>query len=358
MPTAPITVRAWRVEQEVTMRALIVTGPGQFSIQDMPLPVPGPYDALVKIDACAICTATDTHIMMGNFPWLNPYPFVLGHESTGIVEEIGVKVRRFAVGQRVTRPAAVLPGTTLHGISSNWGGYAEYGLVRDTQSAGLDGVASDGMLSISRVSLPDGVDPVSAALSINQREILSVVRRIPLDARSRVAVIGSGYNGLLFSLFCKHFGAGKVVMAGASRLTDRAQNSFQADALVDYRSPQAAEQICQALGGLPTHVIDAVGSVGSLSLAEELLAEGAAFGCYGLNDFPVTTDQRNALGKQTIPLDMGTDEPGTVSEWRHLWLQGFFDRPGIYDYSMPFEQASAAFAALSRREAVKIVLEV
>jgi threonine dehydrogenase-like Zn-dependent dehydrogenase len=198
------------------MKAALVTQPGRLEIVEMKMPVPGPYDCLVKIDACAVCSGTDSHIAFGSFPWRDAVPFVLGHESTGLILETGPKVKNFKLGQRVTRPAAVLSGERVDGIGSTWGGFAEYGLVRDTAAAAADGVKSNGMLASSRTPLPEPVGAVSGALSVNQREILSLVRHFVLGPESRVVVVGSGYNGLLFGLFCKHFGAGKVAMIGSA----------------------------------------------------------------------------------------------------------------------------------------------
>jgi threonine dehydrogenase-like Zn-dependent dehydrogenase len=140
------------------------------------------------------------------------------------------------------------------------------------------------MHASSRVPVPAGVDPVSAALSINQREILSVTRRISFEAGSRVAVLGSGYNGLLFSLFCNYYGAGQVAVLGNPAFRERGLGRFQAGSFIDYKTPRAAGLVCRALGGSPTHVIDAVGSLASLDLAGELLAPETAFGCYGVRD--------------------------------------------------------------------------
>ncbi len=157
------------------MLAAVVSKPGVLEVIDIPLPRPGPYDCLVKIDACAICTGTDSHIAFGKFPWRVDYPFILGHESTGAITEVGSKVKYFKLGQRVTRPTAVPNNERINGLGSNWGGFAEWGIVRDTRAAAEDGLTVDGMLSASRNPLPGDVDPISAALSINQREILSVV---------------------------------------------------------------------------------------------------------------------------------------------------------------------------------------
>lgn len=337
------------------MKAAIVSARNRLEVADIPMPQPGAYDCLVKIDACAVCTGTDSSIIGGTFPWPQKYPFVLGHESTGIVVEVGDKVRNFKVGQRVTRPAAVMAGEERDGLSSQWGGYAQYGMVRDVEAAAQDGVDTNGMLKISRVPLPDGVDPISAALSVNQREILSVVRRIELNADSKVLVIGTGYNGLLFSLFCKHYGAGQVVVTGNPVFAELAKSRYRADSFVDYRDPQA-KTLSLNLVGTPTHVIDAVGTTDSVNFSISLLSEGTAFGCYGVHHFNETAAVRDGIAQSNPQINMSTDEPNTVAEWHALWQQGFFDQ--LYDRVMPFEQIGEAFASLARREVVKIVLEI
>ncbi len=340
------------------MKAVVVYGSGDWKVTEVPEPVPGPFDCLVKIDACAICTGTDADIVFGDFPWRSPYPFILGHESTGIIVAIGAEVRNFQPGQRVTRPAGILAGEMVGGLRSTWGGFAEWGLVRDVQAAERAGVSANGMLASSRTPVPASVDPVSAALSINQREILSVCRRIPLQEGARVAILGSGYNGLLFSLFCKHFGAGWVVLVGNPAFSTLARERFRADAFLDYRQPAAAARCRQELGGAPTHVIDAVGSLASLEFAARLLEPGTAFGCYGVRDFNRSANLRASLAEKASPLDMGTDEAGVMEEWFGLWKEGFFAQPGMVDQVLPLDEIKAAFEVLAKRQAVKIVLSI
>ena len=340
------------------MKAAVVTQPGKLEVLEIAMPVMGPYDCLVKIDACAVCSGTDSHITYGSFPWRDAYPFVLGHESTGLILECGSKVKNFAPGQRVTRPAGVLAGERVEGIGSTWGGFAEYGLVRDTLAAATDGMPPNGMLSSSRNPIPGNVGPVSAALSVNQREILSVVSQFTLGSQSRVAVVGSGYNGLLFSLFCKHFGAGRVVMIGSARLADRAIESFGADEYVDYREPDAVSQALGLAAGEMTHVIDAVGSKGSLELSRRLLGAGTAFGCYGIDDITETGDTRAAMAAGRRALDMGTREVDFVNEWYALWQQGIFNRLGMCDQVLPLAEIHRALEMVMKREAVKIVIEI
>lgn len=338
------------------MKAVIVKGRAQLDIEDISISEPTDHECLVKIDACAICTGTDTSLIDGNFPFSPEYPFILGHESTGIITKIGKKVKHFKVGQRVTRPSAILFGESANGLYSGWGGFAGYGLVRDVVSAAESGIISNPMLLLSRNTISDDVDPISAALSINQREILSIVRRFRLCSNSKTIVVGSGYNGLLFSLFLKHYGAGLVILIGNPRFSDLAISVFSVDDYINYRDPDLI-QICQTkLGSVPTHVIDAVGSKVSLALCRELLSPDTSFGCYGLHDFNETTALRDSLTSSHQPLDMETDEAEVLDEWYALWKDGFFKLIEADNKVMPLEQIKEAIEILAHREEIKIVL--
>ena len=69
---------------------------GQFSMEQVVLDDLKPDEILVRIEASGICH-TDISIQD-----MMPMPVVLGHEGTGIVEELGTEVSRIKVGDRVT----------------------------------------------------------------------------------------------------------------------------------------------------------------------------------------------------------------------------------------------------------------
>ena len=85
------------------MRAMVLDGARlPLRLAKLPMPQPGDDDVLIKVHACGVCR-TDLHIVDGELtsPKL---PLVPGHEIVGVVEQIGERVERFRVGQRVGVP--------------------------------------------------------------------------------------------------------------------------------------------------------------------------------------------------------------------------------------------------------------
>jgi len=85
------------------MHAELLTAAGQPLVAtELPTPLPGPQQVLIRVHACAVCR-TDLHVVDGELadPKL---PLVLGHEIIGTVVERGADVDRFTIGDRVGVP--------------------------------------------------------------------------------------------------------------------------------------------------------------------------------------------------------------------------------------------------------------
>ena len=122
------------------MKAMVLDTTGRPLRQaEVPRPVPGEDEVLLKVSACGVCR-TDLHVLDGDLPQPK-LPLILGHEIVGVVVSKGAHVERFAIGQRLGVPwlghscghcrycasgrenlcdAALFTGYTLDG------GYAEY----------------------------------------------------------------------------------------------------------------------------------------------------------------------------------------------------------------------------------------
>jgi len=67
-------------------------------VETILVPAPGPGEALVRVQACGVCH-TDLHYREGAIT--NEFPFLLGHEASGIVEQVGPNVTNVAPGDFV-----------------------------------------------------------------------------------------------------------------------------------------------------------------------------------------------------------------------------------------------------------------
>jgi S-(hydroxymethyl)mycothiol dehydrogenase len=82
-----------------TVRGVVASAKGEpVTIETIVVPDPGPGEALVKIQACGVCH-TDLHYREGGIN--DDFPFLLGHEAAGVVEQVGDGVTDVAAGDFV-----------------------------------------------------------------------------------------------------------------------------------------------------------------------------------------------------------------------------------------------------------------
>ena len=72
-----------------TMKALVFRGPNQISVEQVPIPKPGPGQAVIRVTLTTIC-GTDLHILKGEYP-VKP-GLTIGHEPVGVIHELGIGV--------------------------------------------------------------------------------------------------------------------------------------------------------------------------------------------------------------------------------------------------------------------------
>ena len=143
------------------MRAMLLEHEGDVTtnplqMRDLPLPEPGPGQVRVRVTVCGVCR-TDLHVVEGELP-PSTRPIVPGHETVGIIDQIGPDVTLLKEGDRVG--IAWLQGTcqscefcqtgrenlcaqaTFSGYHVN-GGYAEYALVSERFAYPIPDIFSD-----------------------------------------------------------------------------------------------------------------------------------------------------------------------------------------------------------------------
>jgi len=194
------------------MRAAVVRDfQRPIAVEDVPVPVIGRDEVLVKIETSGLCH-TDIHAAHGEWPVKPSLPFIPGHEGVCIIERVGSEVTRVGVGDRVAVPWLGWACGACEHCASGWetlclqqrntgysvdGGYAEY-VKASADFVGL---------------VPDAIDPLDAApLSCAGVTTYKAVKVSGARSSDLVAVFGVGGLGHLALQYAKIAGATVVAV--------------------------------------------------------------------------------------------------------------------------------------------------
>ncbi|HEX6055590.1 MAG TPA: zinc-dependent alcohol dehydrogenase, partial [Intrasporangium sp.] len=144
------------------MQAAVVRAFGtELSIDDIPMPAPGPGQALVKLVASGVCH-TDLHAAEGDWPIKPSPPFIPGHEGVGTVVALGEGVTGLRLGQLVGNAWLFSACGECQYCNTGWETLCE-----KQQNAGytIDGSFGQYMLVDAKFAavIPEGADPVDVA---------------------------------------------------------------------------------------------------------------------------------------------------------------------------------------------------
>jgi (R,R)-butanediol dehydrogenase/meso-butanediol dehydrogenase/diacetyl reductase len=215
-----------------------------------------PHEVKVKVQACGICGSDLHEYAVGPIfiPVEQPHPIsgdkapiVMGHEFSGEVVEVGERVRRVQVGDRVAiepiyaphREGAYLdekynlsPLLGFHGLSGGGGGLAHYTVV--------------GEHMVHR--LPEGLSAEQGALVEPAAVGLHAVRQSSLKAGDTAAVFGAGPIGLVVIEALKAAGASRIFAVEPSEARRAKAAALGAEGL-DPNAGEGAAAIAERTGG-------------------------------------------------------------------------------------------------------------
>jgi threonine dehydrogenase-like Zn-dependent dehydrogenase len=210
------------------MNALVLEDVGQLELRDVPMPVVGEKDVLVRVGAVGIC-GTDLHIFHGlaNFHRdsqdhpipLKQHPQILGHEFCGTVETVGTKVAKVKPGDRIvvdqflncwsqgrthlceyceTGDSHACEFGKEFGITGLSGAFADYIAVPETNA----------VLMPTTMTFLQGaiVEPLGCVLHAVDR-MEAAHNRYTLTGRHRIKhtlILGAGPSGILFVQYLRN----------------------------------------------------------------------------------------------------------------------------------------------------------
>jgi 2-desacetyl-2-hydroxyethyl bacteriochlorophyllide A dehydrogenase len=286
-----------------TMRAVVLTGPGQCAVAEVPVPEPGPGEVVVEVERAGVC-GTDVELFTGELSYLQTghaaYPVRPGHEWCGRVREVGAGVDAAWLGRRVTGDT-MLGDQTCRRCRRGRQHVCEH-----RQEVGIRGGRAGALaerLAVPAWSLhvlPDPVDEVLGALVEPGGNAWRAARATGLGDGDRALVIGPGTIGLLTAMFLRAAGA-EVHLLGVTE-----------PSLAFARSLGLGSAWTRAtLPGLPFDaVVDASTAPGSPALAVELVEPGGRVVCIGIAGSPSTVDTRTLLLKDVTAVGVLSGSPG------------------------------------------------
>lgn len=337
------------------MKTIISSNPGQVCLGNIPVPKPGKYEALVKIEACAICNHTD--MMFVNREFGGPeggghpkgVPINLGHESCGVVIEVGEKCRSFKVGDRVLR--AHTWGHYPGGIGSE-GGMSEYGVVQDYAAIQEDG--ADIPLNYQATKhqiLPQGIDSVQGAVMITLKETWQTLRNFDIKPGEPLGIVGTGPVAVCFAKFAKLMGASPIVVFGRRKDHEKKFKDAGADLYVvgdDF--PNELQKIITD-GGLGK-VIEAVGSDSALKMCLDVAGEKGTVQLYGAAPGLKWEDSLRSDPRVWVKWP---DEEDANEEMAKLILEGKVNPYEYISHVLQPEDCQYGFDLVKKHNATKVV---
>ena len=269
------------------MLSVAVVKPDQVELVDIPLPTPGSYEARIRSEVACLCNATDRKLIEGHFPGVEDYPLILGHETVGIVDAVGEKVRSFQVGDRVV--GGLLLNTTNPSYASGWGGFCEYILAGDHHAMLADDVANpeNNWFEVYEImrTVSASIPVEDAVMLCTWREVYGAFGDFQLKEGDDILIFGAGPVGLSFVKFARLLDLGFICVV--EFLPEKRQKAIEmgADAALAPDEVELSALVDQR--GKPFDaVIDAVGKEAIINSALPLIKMAGSVCVYGVIDTP------------------------------------------------------------------------
>jgi threonine dehydrogenase-like Zn-dependent dehydrogenase len=221
-------------------KAAVLDRPGSIKYVQMPKPVLGKEELLVKLEGVGLC-ASNIPVWEGREWFEYPMaPGLPGHEAWGVIEQKGASVKSFRIGQRVT----FLQGNA----------FAEYAEV-----SAKDAVEIPSELD----GLPFPGEPLGC--------LMNIFNRAEIQKGQSVAIIGLGFIGIGLLKLCKEKGA--KVLALSRRDFSLQKAAGEADICIKMEEKSKIIKTVQEYTGGQgcNRVIECTGKQGPLNLATEII---------------------------------------------------------------------------------------
>jgi threonine dehydrogenase-like Zn-dependent dehydrogenase len=345
------------------MRATVMYEARDVRIENVPdSSILEPTDALIRITRACIC---------GSDLW--PYNDLeptetgrrMGHESIGIVEELGSDVHTMKRRDAVIMPFAYSDGTCAfchEGLQTSCvhGGFFGVGGEADgAQAEALRVPQADGTLYVVPTGAGDAVLPSLLTLSdvMGTGHHAAVVAKV--SPGKAVAVIGDGAVGLCGVIAARRLGAEQIIIMGRHADRIALAKEFGATDVVSERGEEALGRLRQMTGGFGVHsVLECVGTEQAMQTAIEIARPGGAVGRVGVPHYPAGMPASDAAFFKNVTVGGGpAPVRAYIDELLPDVLEGRIEPGRVFDRTVGLDEVPDGYRAMNERQSIKVMVK-
>lgn len=358
------------------MKALVLKKQETIAIMDVPVPELEPDQVLIRVSKCGIC-GSDVRYFYGDNPWAkqtlgkqipNPPNIILGHEFTGIVEDVGNKKDSAFIGKRVGVNTFITCGQcdycrsgqenlcdhTKHlGHGAGWGKMDFY----------PGGMAELCPAFASQIyELPENVSDDQAAFLDPLITALHVVDTARVQPLNKILILGAGPIGLLVAQVAKINGAAQTYITDISDVNINIAGQTGVDFGLNIRTSQQSltHHIMEQTDSLGVDIIiNTVGSSESIHEAMTLLRKGGTQVLLAAKDEEISIPAHLISGERTIKTSSNalySDFPRAIA----LIAEGKIQTDPLITHRYTLTEGLQAFETACHKDrtgAVKVIID-
>ncbi len=343
------------------MKAALLVSPSHIEISDLPMPVPGPGEVLIRVRSVGICGSDVHYFVDGRIgETVANQPLILGHEFAGEVAGVGPGVSGLTVGQRV----AVDPAIPCGHCEMCLLGHPNLCLnIRFMSTPPDQGALTEYVVASAErcFLLPDSLSFAEGAMLEPLGVALHAMRLAKLFIGDSAGVVGCGPIGLLVLQLLHASGA--LSLVATDRLDYRLEYArrWGADLLVNVARENPSEAVHAFTRGRGLDVVfEAAGSAEAPEQAARLARNGARVLLIGIppeNSFTLTASLTRRKG---LTLKAVRRMKHTYQRAIALTQAGRVDLKALITHRFPLSETEAAFSLVAgqRDGVIKALVEL
>lgn len=295
----------------IMMKASVLHAKEDLRYEEIERPVPKAGEVLIKVKFTGICGSDVPRV---NADECHFFPNILGHEFSGVVEEIGEGVTKVQPGDRVAGVPLVPCMKCPDCMKGNYSLCKHYSFIGSRQFGSFAEYVC--VPEVNAVKFSEEVSFEQAALFEPAAVALHGLERVNYKGGCTVAILGTGPIGILTMQFAKIYGAAKVVVFDIVDEKLELAKELGADAGINTLEPDFMEKAMALTDGNGfDYVYETAGNTITMKMGFQLAANKAQI-CY--------------IGTPKKELTFG------VKEWENMNRKEFTMTGSWMSYSAPF----------------------